>query len=215
MNTVDPQGKRASRKPLLVVAYYTKNTPYECEVENLRRSLDDLPLAYQIVGVQNLGSWQANTQYKAVFLKHMLSRHGSRHRLLYVDADAVFRRYPELLDHIECDVAVHARRRETLSGTIYLEPTPTTATLLETWISINHEHPGRWDQVNLAAAIRKCCDDTGLRAAQLPAEYTFIFDLSRHDHPTANPVIEHFQASRRFKRQIQPGNRGNDHAPRK
>jgi hypothetical protein len=38
--------------------------------------------------------------------------------------------------------------------------------------------------------------------AVLPLEYTFIFDLCRRAHPTANPVIEHFQASRRFKNMI-------------
>ncbi len=189
------------RDPLLVVAYYTVNTPYESEVENLRRSLVGLPLAAEITGVPNLGSWQANTQYKAVFLRDMLFRHGDR-RLLYVDADAMFRQYPSLLDDIECDVAVHFMSDFPLSGTIYLEPTGATAALLEGWIAANRKFPNRWDQVNLGAVIEERRARSGLRVVDLPVEYTFIFDLARRAHPNARPVIEHFQASRRFKARV-------------
>ena len=189
-------------KPLLVVAYYTIDTPYETEVENLRRSLAELPLVSEIIGVPNLGSWQANTQYKAVFLRDMLAKHGATHRLLYVDADAVVREYPSLLDRISCDVAVHSTPRGPLSGTIYLESTPATRSLLGSWIEENLRHPRRWDQVNLGAVLARKQKELGLRLVELPVEYTFIFDLFRRNHPDAQPVIEHFQASRRFKRRV-------------
>jgi hypothetical protein len=190
------------RNPLLVVAYYTIDTPYEAEVENLRRSLAGMPLAAEIAAVPNLRAWQANTQYKAEFLRDMLARHGDRHRLLYVDADAVFRQYPSLLDDIECDIAVHFMPRGPLSGTIYLEPTPAAEALVHAWIAANRAHPDRWDQVNLGAVIRERRTRGDLRVVELPVEYTFIFDLARRDHPDARPVIEHFQASRRFKSRV-------------
>jgi hypothetical protein len=41
-----------------------------------------------------------------------------------------------------------------------------------------------------------------LRVGQLPAEYVKIYDLMR---PVRNPVIEHYQASRRYKQKIQKG----------
>jgi hypothetical protein len=41
-----------------------------------------------------------------------------------------------------------------------------------------------------------------IKDKNLPPEYTFIFDLMRALYPNANPVIEHFQASRRNKNKV-------------
>jgi len=45
-------------------------------------------------------------------------------------------------------------------------------------------------------------EDPKFTVKNLPAEYTFIFDSMKAMYPNAIPVIEHFQASRRFKRDV-------------
>jgi hypothetical protein len=196
------------RPDLLVIGYFTANTGYADEVNNLRRSLVEIGLPYLIREVKNLGSWQANTHFKAEFIRQVARENPDR-RLLYVDADGVFRAEPELLDRITEDLAVHYREypdeggkpcdQELLSGTIYFRNNFQTTLLLDRWIAMNTQSPDRWDQVNLAEAIDEAQD---LLLFKLPPEYCFIFDLMRIDYPTAKPVIEHFQASRKFKHLI-------------
>jgi hypothetical protein len=58
------------------------------------------------------------------------------------------------------------------------------------------------EQWNLDKAIQEGLKDYGLTFKNLPPEYTFIFDSMRAMYPNAKPVIEHFQASRRFRNKV-------------
>ena len=80
-------------KDIIFVAYYTINTPYQQESEKLKESLEKFNLIYDIVGVNDLGTWQANTRYKAKFLQEMLIKHKEKN-LVYVDVDAIFNSVP-------------------------------------------------------------------------------------------------------------------------
>ena len=58
------------------------------------------------------------------------------------------------------------------------------------------------EQWNLGKAIEDMVKSDGLVCKNLPPEYTFIFDSMRKIYPDLKPVIEHFQASRKYKRII-------------
>ena len=58
------------------------------------------------------------------------------------------------------------------------------------------------EQWNLGAVIEKLKDTLKLEVVNLPPEYTFIFDTMRKIYPNVQPVIEHFQASRRNKNRV-------------
>ena len=90
---------------LMVVGYYTVNTPYEEEAQNLLQSLNKLKVNHDIIGVKTLGNWQANTRFKAGFMLDMLIK-WPNHRLLYVDVDAVVHKSPDLFKNYSCDIAV-------------------------------------------------------------------------------------------------------------
>ncbi len=186
---------------VIYIAYYTVQTPYEEEIKHLQSSLEEFGLPHDIQGVPNRGSWQKNTQYKALFVQNMLSKYPDK-AVVYVDADAVIRSYPALFDELNCDIAVHhydnKKRgfKELLSGTVYFGATPKARELVESWVQVNKEFPDQWDQKNLAIAIERA---KNLNVAELPASYCLIFDLMKDQGPA---VIEHFQASRRFKGQI-------------
>ena len=206
----DLEGMISSNKnslnDLIVVGYYTKNTPYEEEAKKLINSLDKLTLSYDIQCVDNLGSWQANTRFKANFMLEMLNKHEKK-RLLYVDCDAVIHKLPILFENYHCDIAVRWedfawRKNECLSGTIYMENNERTRELCNRWANLNeNESPTtqNLEQWNLGRIIKDMELNDGLSTLNLPPEYTFIFDYMKALYPRAIPIIEHFQASRKFK----------------
>ena len=193
-------------RDLIVIGYYTLGTGYQNEAGKLLASCVKFGLNYDLVGVKNLGTWQKNTRYKAQFVKQMLLKYPN-YRLLYVDCDAVFNQTPELFKDYKADVAVrwqdfNYRKNECLSGTIYLENNLKTRMLCEKWISYNDNDPSperNLEQTNLDKAIQST---VGLITKNLPEEYTFIFDSMRRIYPNAKPVIEHYQASRKYKKNL-------------
>ncbi len=194
---------------LMIVGYYTVNTPYEEEAQNLLESLNRLGLNHDISGVKTLGNWQANTRFKAGFMLDMLIK-WPNHRLLYVDCDAVIHKSPDLFKNYKCDIAVRWqdfrwRKNECLSGTIYMENNERTKQICEMWRDINIEEGNktkRMEQWNLDTVINKMKKNSNFTYKNLPPEYTMIFDSMRGMYPNIVPVIEHFQASRRFRNDV-------------
>lgn len=200
--------KRNTLDDLMVVGYYTVNTPYEQEAKKTIASCVRLGLNHDIVGVKNLGSWQANTRFKAKFMLDMLEKHMNK-RLLYVDCDAVINELPVLFKDYEADVAVRWqdfrwRANECLSGTIYLENNEKTKKLCRMWLDINETqgmNAKGFEQWNLGTAIETMKATDGLIAKNLPPEYC-QFDLIEKIYPNLKKgrgVIQHFQKSRIYK----------------
>lgn len=176
----------------LIVSYFTKKTGYEQEIKNLEASLKLHELDYHIEGIDDLGSWQQNTHYKAPFILNMLYRFPEKN-IVFLDADALVREKPVLFETIEADVAAHMREGfELLSGTLFFRNCLPAREVVIMWILENERRPASWDQQNLQRAIQ----GHGPSFLNLPAGYCQIFDLMGHH---GSPVIEHFQASRRYK----------------
>lgn len=194
---------------LVIVAYYTLNTPYEEEAKKLIRSLNKLGLNHDVVGVTNLGNWQANTRFKAKFMEDMLNKHQGKN-LLYVDSDAIVHSKPVLFQDYNADIAVRWqdfrwRKNECLSGTIFMANNEKTRELCRRWQRINiSEGPGAttFEQWNLGTVIKEMEAEGKLITKNLPPEYTMIFDSMRSMYPNIVPVIEHFQASRKLKNKV-------------
>ena len=82
------------------------------------------------------GSWIANCGQKPSFLLDRAKAHPGL-RMLYVDVDARFRRWPTLAESFQEDLLVHRRRgRELLSGTLLLRTNTRMHRLLEIWGSL-------------------------------------------------------------------------------
>jgi len=183
----------------VVVAYYTKNTFYEDIIKVLENSLISLSIPYDIVGVENLGSWDKNTHYKPTFILSMLEKYNPK-SVVYVDADAVFNKYPELFEKLDCDIAIHCldiskyqknrKIKELLSGTIFFKNSPKAINILTRWKDDCRNHPSVWDSKLLTTIV-------GDAYFNLPPEYCTIFDTMSD---VKDPVITHFQASRRVRK---------------
>jgi len=118
--------------------------------------------------------------------------------IAYVDADAKMRMNPVLFNNYKCDFACyfHAQRKELLSGTLYFGNTQKARRLVNLWIKEDKLHPNTgMPQKNLRAVFDR--EKYNLKWKILPVEYCMIFD-SRSRY-IVNPVVEHFQLSRRHK----------------
>ena len=196
-------------KPL-VIGFYTKNTPYAAEAKLLKKSLNSHEYEHDIVGIDNRGSWQKNTQAKAEIVSMMLDTHNVP--LLYLDVDAIMISPPVLLDDIDCDIAaVHyanCNDNPLLSGTVYFANTPNTRAVVDRWLWYNNEYPdtlpdGRdaWDQRTLQMAID---DVTSCHFEELPQSYTWITGMTTNlpGFETLIPTIVHTRGAARFKNAI-------------
>jgi hypothetical protein len=174
------------------ISYYTDK--YKNEAAKLRQSLESLNLNYHIAGIEDQGSWDANTHFKPIFIKQQIQ---SQPAVVWLDADCMVLDHPSLFYELDCDVAFHRfKGKELLSGTVFFKNTAKTAELLDKWIEINKQNPEIFDQKNLDQALKSMSD---ISIKELPPEYCFIFDLSKDYYLGVNPIIEHYQASRKFR----------------
>jgi len=188
-------GSCAKTMPV-VTAFYTTGTRYEAEAARLRASLDKLGLRHWIIGVEDRGSWAANVKQTPEFLLRAM-RHWSGQPIVYVDADAVFWRRPDLfaeLSPADHDIAAHYRAgQELLNGTLWLSNSPACERVIGTyWTLVVGNPKERNEQLFLDRAIRELKP----RVFQLPAAYCWIHDVMANDLNGDEPVVEHLQASR-------------------
>lgn len=188
----------------LVVSHYTVDTGYEAEVRNLITSLETLDLDYYVEPMKSLGTWRANSNYCSKLVMNALNDNPGRN-VLRVDADAVFKQAPTLLaeDAFTADVAAHVHdfpwhQRELLGGTIFFRNTPEVRRLVCEWVRCSTVTQSRLRNPDLLQVLLKS-DKYAVQFAELPDTYCKIFDLMAD---VRDPVIEHYQASRRFKSQV-------------
>ena len=103
-----------------IISGYTVNTPYEQEVDFLRKSLlEHKVLDFEIIPYQSFGSWSRNCQYKAVLIKQQLLEH--KKPIVWLDADAILCSYPSLFHNIDKDLAGCKHYGQVVSGTLYIK----------------------------------------------------------------------------------------------
>lgn len=181
----------------IVCAYYTVDTGYEEEAQKLITSLNTFHLPMDVVGIPSQGSWEINTHYKPYFIEAMLLKHPGKD-VLYLDADAIIKQYPLLFDHVDFDVGYAMRNdQELLGGTLYFANNARVMALVQRWKHWCKTQLNIWDQILLQILLEDGCADLNLKLRQLPPTYCQIYDLMKE---AGDPVIEHFQASRRLKK---------------
>ena len=185
-------------KNYVFVAYYTKKTGYEEKVKNLVSSLDKLNLAYDVQGVRNLGSWQANTQFKPYFVLQMLIKHFPQD-IVYIDADAVVHSIPPLFEDFQSDLGLVFRAdKELLSGLVYFKNNSKVYELVQRWRIGCFRNHNMWEQKILQYILMEA-QDLSINLQKLPHEYCQIFDDPLNK---SKAIIEQMQASRELKKEI-------------
>lgn len=175
-----------------IVSGYTKNTPYEKEINNLRISLKQFGFTDEhLVPFENKGTWEKNCQYKAYIIKEKLKQLNTP--VVWLDADAVLKKSPDIFCQINEDLGLCFYRQELMSGTLFFKPTENNFKLLDEWIKLNNENPQKWDQ----KVLQQIVNNWKINYYKLPLSYCKIDYIK-----TNEIVIGQNQASRRFKKII-------------
>jgi len=188
------------------ISFYTKNTPYEQEIKRLEASLIRHGLPYDFTAVNSTGSWVKNTHMKPRIIHDALLAHPNED-IVWVDSDAVIHKAPTFLNQITADIGVPSvlwskhpckrNDREILSGTIFFKNNNKTLAFTDHWSHIMEEKPQWVDQQSFRKALHDMKDM--ITTVYLPETYCQIFDTMAS---SGDPVIEHYQASRRFRNEI-------------
>lgn len=196
-----------------IISYYTEHTPYEQVAKDfIIPSCKKWNLDCDIQGIEDKGSWSANTAMKSSFIKEMLLKY--KEPVTFLDADAKIVQFPYLLFQIKpyVDLAFHHfnwyghwrndwnnnSKIELLSGTMYWNYNKKILQLLDKWICKVNENIHKWEQKVLEEIVYTRKD---LTIANLPAEYCCVL-MQDNSIPNyiKDPVIIHMQASRKYKR---------------
>jgi hypothetical protein len=195
------------------ISFYTGH--YQWDAEQLIKSMVKLGINnYDVEYRDQIGNWEANTQMKASFILAKLKENDA---VVWTDADSRIRQVPSFFDTITTDVGMFSLPKElsggfTLpkhsilnnvdsylqSGTMYFKNNDKVIKLLERWIEINAQDSQQWDQWTLQVALQ----ESDITITQLPPEYVWMDGNNSPLYADTRPVIEHTQASRRFKDKI-------------
>lgn len=186
------------RRPL-VVSFYT-SPEYKALAEHMAGSVHKFGLEVEVDEVVTRGSWLKNVQYKPEYMLEKLVE--NKRDILWMDADAIMARYPDLFDNFDGDIGVHylewekysngrRKQRELLTGTVYLRYNPDVIAFMKAWIAAVAKEPMRYEQLTLQAVIETY--KKPIKVVNLPAKYCAIFDIMASEE---DAVIEQYQASR-------------------
>ena len=190
-----------------VISFYTTKSPYEKEVKNLSKSLDDFNINHIIQAIEPRGTWEENAKYKPIFIKEMLQ--STETPILWLDADAVVLKYPHIFDTITTDVALYYRTTgpcavrfkgyELITATMYFNNTSRAEALVDMWLKEQDTttESSLIEQRSLQHIIPTWQAQHKGTITYLPQSYCRIFDA-----PEDNTVIQQNQASRRFRREV-------------
>lgn len=210
---------------MIVIAYYTEGTSYYEDACLLQDSLDVVGMDYEIVGVKDQGSWDANVGQKPLFIRQQ--REELKGPLLYIDVDAYVHKdcsqYFSLLGARKIDFAAHwfagpgkgydfagkncaclkgrpcSKPHRLLSGTLFFGDTDNVRSLLDVWCDLNEScRRHGWESGGGQRNLWALvtANQRHLKQFKLPGRYTYVFDKAR-GYPRGEPkIIEHTIASR-------------------
>jgi hypothetical protein len=192
----------------IVISFYTSGTGYAQEIKKLETSLIKFKLPYKIYAYPPLGTWRKNLTYKSECILRAFDEFPDKD-IVFIDADGIVRKHPALFDELsqkhDCDMACHFFRysfstEELLSGTLWFQNNDTGRALVKRWDEIGRAKPAVRHQMCLKLATGEPLLGRPVKVYHLPIEYTCIFDVPARRGKEA--VIEHYQASRRLRRQV-------------
>lgn len=177
----------------MIVSFYTADSLYELEAENLRLSCERFNIPYLIQDVASLGNWELNCAFKPRFILDKLQE--LKKDLLWVDADGEIVSELPLLKQAPgtLGICVHEQlplthRSKCMSNTLFFAYNEENIAFLTSWSEKCEKAPERWDQEHLTATL---FEKSWPGFFNLPVTYTALYDRD-----VKKPHIVHYQASR-------------------
>jgi len=204
--------RQIRERGFVVVSFYTTGTGYEKEVRWLQASLERYMIPHHLFPCAPAGSWRANLNNKSDCILKAFDMFPGKD-IVFLDADAIVRRDPVLFDELskrkDYDLSAHFFKYdprsgdpdELLSGTLWIQNNETGRAIVKRWHEIGLSRPDVRHQMCLKAALEDFeKEGRDVRVFRHPFAYTCVFDY--HAAKETEPVIEHFQASRRFRKDV-------------
>ena len=193
------------KKNIMFVSFYTKGTPYEEEVKQLRLSFDKFKLKHDIVAIDNLGSFERNTREKPKIIRELLDKYPESN-IVFIDADSTVEGVPKLFERIQEDLGVHyinwdlkqalIKGLQLCTGTMFFQNNARVRKLVDLWINrLDDAKQFDSDQEVLQRLLEEQKDLVTI--FHLPNEYVVIPNIVDTTMP---PIIKHRQASRKYRR---------------
>ncbi|KKL61706.1 hypothetical protein LCGC14_2192630 [marine sediment metagenome] len=193
---------------IIYISFYTEGYYENVMNSHLLPSLLLFNLPYYILPMENKHNWHENTKQKISFILKALKENYPI-PLVWIDADGKIEDYPKLFYEIpkEYDIGVHTldwkeqygkEGSELLSGTVFLRNNEKTEQLVELWAKYADESSG-WEQ----RALEKAIKDLKIKVYELPRTYCYITTIPSGKPPKViidNPIISHWQVSRKVKK---------------
>lgn len=191
---------------LKVVGYYTNDYYYGKSID-LSHSLNKFGVTYEIKKVTGPATWQEAVCYKPRFILDALLSSTCQY-IGYTDVDSkLLRTIPA--GELRGDVAYTPFQRnphspeEALTGTLFFKNTVEVKAFVMGWIDATTQWQGLDTPEQLS--LKQVLGATNLNVQRLGPEWCFIFDDMREMYPDAQPIFEHYQASREYRDLEQKG----------
>ena len=195
-----------SRDPL-VISFYTENSPYQLEVMALIASCQSHGIDAEIEGIPSEGSWERNCAIKPFFIRKKLLE--KKRPVFWVDADAVFKKKPDFSSMSHSDLAFREmkrfsndRRFRYCSGSLFVNYTQAGLEFVDKWCQHCQQRIDKkedlqfLDQISLVDLVEA---GEQVKIFSLPIAYAKVFDIDAQEINPEEIVVEHYQASRRFR----------------
>lgn len=182
------------------IGFYTKDTPYKQEAEQLAKQLNKYNLDYSIFEIESDKTWVRNCAKKPSIIKYALDRFNED--IFYIDVDARFLREPQL-DELNSSIPMIAnwitpfrgRQFEILSGSIFFPNNDLSKRIVTEWENLQKPKMNVWDQKVLQLVI----EQNNYEYESLPLKWCWIKEYMKD---VEDPIIWHTQASRRLRKTI-------------
>lgn len=181
-----------------IINYFTKNTPYEFQAQNLEKNLQKLEEDYKTYETNDFGSWELNCAQKSYIISLALEEFDDD--IFYVDCDATFLQKPDWSEFKDINVPSfliyefqtnNKKYWELFSGSIYFPNNELSREVLKVWRSTQEKYPKEWDQRTLQAVV----DQNKIPFVRLPYKWC----VTHHMEEVENPIIIHHSISRTYK----------------
>ncbi len=195
---------------VVFVSYYTKKPDYEPAARDLIASMEKMKspkhgaMVYDVQEVPSEG-WRKNVIKKPKFIRRMMDEHPEAEVVCWIDADAVFWKFPEKLYTSTKELTVcffqwnRTGKEELLSGVMGVRNTDKMKAVLDKWIAAMDnvpEHYTKPEQQMLQDILPKL----EVSVHRLPSEYCRMSREVVWSGKIRNtPVIQQRQWSRDFR----------------
>lgn len=191
----------------LVISFYTESSPYQLEAMSLIESCNKYGIEADIEPVVSEGVWERNCLIKPFFIRQKLLE--KKRPVFWVDVDAVFKKKPDFSMMLHSDLALREMKRfsddarfKYCSGSLFLNHTSRALKFVDKWCEHCQKRIDKnedllfLDQISLADLIER---GEEIKVFPLPIAYAKVFDIDALEIDPEEIVIEHFQASRRYR----------------